>query len=70
MTLSPMEPNVSDNSCLGLESIWVCKLHEKRLSAAWKSIVFQLPIKRAGKVSRQRPGSMYRVDQRSTGNRG
>jgi hypothetical protein len=62
--------NVSDNSCLGLESIWVCKLHEKHLSTAWKSLVFRLPIKRAGKVSHQWPGSMYRADQQSAGNHG
>jgi hypothetical protein len=60
-----MEPNVSDNSCLGLESIRVYKLHEKHLSAAWKNIIFRLPIKRAGKVGRQQPGSMYREDQQS-----
>jgi hypothetical protein len=62
--------NVSDNSCLGLKSIWVCKLHEKCLSIAWKSLAFRLPIKRVGNVSHQGPGSMYREDQRSTGNRG
>ena len=61
--------NVSDNSCLGLESIRVCKSHEKRLSAAWKNLIFRLPIKREGKVCHQRPESMYRADQRSAGNR-
>jgi hypothetical protein len=37
MTLSPMEPNVSDNSCLGLERIQVCRLHEERPSIARKA---------------------------------
>jgi len=60
---------VNDNSCLGLESIWVYKLHEKRLSAAWKNLIFRLPIKRAGKVCHQWPRYMYRADQQSVGNR-
>jgi hypothetical protein len=36
-TLYPMEPNVSDNSCLGLESIRVCRLHEECPSIARKA---------------------------------
>jgi hypothetical protein len=30
MTLSPMEPNVSNNSCPGLESTQGCRLHMKQ----------------------------------------
>jgi hypothetical protein len=39
MTLSPMEPNVSDISCPRHKSIRVCKLYEERPSAAWKNLV-------------------------------
>jgi hypothetical protein len=36
---------VSDISCPRHKSIQVCKLHEKRPSAAWKNLVLRLPIK-------------------------
>jgi hypothetical protein len=39
MTLSPMEPNVSNNSCLGHKSIQVCRLHEKHPSVAQKNLI-------------------------------
>jgi hypothetical protein len=49
MTLSPMEPNVSDNSCHGLESIRVCKLHEMLKRSTGESLFFQV----AGQASGQ-----------------
>jgi hypothetical protein len=42
---------VSNNSYLGLESIQVCKLHEKRPSAARKNIVLRLPIEQASEIT-------------------
>jgi hypothetical protein len=49
MTLSPMEPNVSDNSRHGLERIRVCKLHEMLKRSTGESLFFQV----AGQASGQ-----------------
>jgi hypothetical protein len=70
MTLCPMEPNVSDNSCLGLESIQVCRLHEERPSVACKA-----PFQAKNQVSGRNyvvngPDSSIGADRRSAGNRG
>jgi hypothetical protein len=65
MTLSPMEPNVSNNSCLGRKSIQVYRLHDKRPSVAQKNLASGYQSSERAKLCRQRPGSMYRADQRS-----
>jgi hypothetical protein len=71
MNLSPMEPNVSGNYCLGLESIRVCKLHEKRPSAAWKKSRFTASNQMSGwNYVVNDPDSSIRTDQRSSGYRG
>jgi hypothetical protein len=70
MTLSPMEPNVSDISCLGPENIQVCRLHEERPSVARKA-----PFQAKNQVSGRNyvvngPDSSIKADRRSAGNRG
>jgi hypothetical protein len=44
-----MEPNVSDNSCLGLESIRVCKLHEMHPNTAAEGFRFQSASQASGR---------------------
>jgi hypothetical protein len=64
-----MEPNVSNNSCHGLESIQVCKLHKMLKRSTGESLFFQV----AGQASGQSVGSIQglfcEADQRSVGNR-
>jgi hypothetical protein len=65
-----MEPNVSDNSCLGLESIQVCTLHRKRPSAARENPFFSDASSERAKFCCRRPRSTYRFYRRSSGFRG
>jgi hypothetical protein len=61
---------VSDISCLGPESIQVCRLHEERPSVARKA-----PFQAKNQVSGRNyvvngPDSSIKADRRTTGNRG
>jgi hypothetical protein len=69
MTISPMEPNVSDISCPRHKSIRVRKLYEDRLSAAWKNLVssFQ-PISERNYIH-DGPDPFIREDRRLAENR-
>ena len=69
MTLSPMEPNVSNNSCHGLESIRVCKLQEMLKHSARESLFFQVAGQASGKsVVGNIQGLFCEADQWSVGN--
>jgi hypothetical protein len=70
MTLSPMEPNVSDNSCLGLESIQVCRLRKKRPSTTRKDPCSGYESSERAKFCCQRPRSIHKANRRSSGFRG
>ena len=69
MTLSPMEPNVSDKCCHGLESIQVCKLHEMLKRSTGESLFFQVAGQTSGQsVFGSIQGLFCEADQRSVGN--
>jgi hypothetical protein len=64
-----MEPNVSDNSCHGLESIRVCKLHEMLKRSTGESLFFQVAGQASGQsVVGSIQGLFCEADQRSVGN--
>jgi hypothetical protein len=70
MTLSPMEPNVSNISCPGHKSIRVSESHEERPSATRK-ISFQAPKQASGRdYIVGGPDSSIGADQRLAENRG
>jgi hypothetical protein len=70
MTLSPMEPNVSNISCPGHKSIRVCKSHEKRPSAT-RRISFQASKQVGGQdYIADGPDLSKGADRRLAGNRG
>jgi hypothetical protein len=47
MNLSPVEPNVSNITCLQHRDIRVCRLHEKRPSVVHRRSPFRAQVKRA-----------------------
>jgi hypothetical protein len=70
MTISPMEPNVSDISCPRNNSIRVRKLYEERLSTAWKNLVSSfLPISERNYIH-DGPDPFIRADRWLAENRG
>jgi hypothetical protein len=63
-------PSVSDNSCLGLESIQVCRLRKKRPSTARKDPCSGYESSERAKFCCQRPRSIHKANRRSSGFRG
>jgi hypothetical protein len=61
---------VSNNFCLGHKSTQVCRLREKRPSAARKNLISGYKSSERAKFCCQRPRSIYRVVRRSSGFRG
>jgi hypothetical protein len=62
MTLSPMEPNVNNNFCLGHKSTQVCRLHEERPSTARKNLISGYKSSERAKFCCRRPRSIYRAE--------